>query len=72
MVMGQDLQRVGFKDRSWLGYKTRSSELLLNYLWPSSSPHHHRYHRRAKLEVIISSDCTDSVFLDVISIDFSD
>lgn len=30
MVMGQDLQRVGFKDRSWLGYKTRSSELLLN------------------------------------------
>lgn len=24
--LGQDLQKIPFKDRSWLGYKTRSSK----------------------------------------------
>jgi len=24
--LGQDTQRIPFKDRSWLGYKTRSSK----------------------------------------------
>ncbi|KAL4229994.1 hypothetical protein ACF0H5_010382 [Mactra antiquata] len=29
-IMGQDLQKIPFKDRSWLGYKTRSRDALLS------------------------------------------
>lgn len=28
--LGQDLQKIPFKDRSWLGYKTRSRDALLS------------------------------------------
>lgn len=27
--LGQDLQKIPFKDRSWLGYKTRSSKFKI-------------------------------------------
>lgn len=29
-ALGQDLQKIPFKDRSWLGYKTRSRDALLS------------------------------------------
>ena len=28
--LGQDLQKIPYKDRSWLGYKTRSRDALLS------------------------------------------
>jgi len=32
--MGQDTQRVPFRDRSWLGYKTRSSKCCFRSCHP--------------------------------------
>ena len=31
--MGHDLQRVPYRDRSWLGYKTRTSELFIFFIY---------------------------------------
>lgn len=30
--LGQDLQKIPFKDRSWLGYKTRSSKFKIKWV----------------------------------------
>ena len=30
IALGQDLSKIPFKDRSWLGYKTRSSKSLVH------------------------------------------
>ena len=37
VALGQDLSKIPFKDRSWLGYKTRSRESVLFIIAPLSN-----------------------------------